>query len=80
MMKSDVPFEYLRDLSKTSIEAFMMKRLEVAAILRKDIRGDIDKMVQALVDAEVASLILLGKLTVPEKESPQLQEGKSNAA
>lgn len=63
-----LPLEYLRDLSTASTEAFMLKQLENSANLRKTMRKDMDCLVESLVNAEIAALLLRGDVLLPEEE------------
>ena len=58
MADSLVPLEYLRDCSTGGVENLILKQAEVAALLRKQIRADMDRLVEALVNVEVANLLL----------------------
>jgi predicted transcriptional regulator len=57
-MADQDPIEYLRDCSQEGAENVMLKQSEIASILRKQIRADVDRLVDSLVIAEIVSLIL----------------------
>lgn len=50
--------EYMRDCSEEGIENFVLKQSEIAALLRRQIRGDVDQLIEALVNVEVANLLM----------------------
>jgi hypothetical protein len=53
-----LPIEYLRDCSEEGAENLMLKQSEIASLLRKQIRADMDRLIEALVNVEIASLLL----------------------
>jgi hypothetical protein len=51
------PFEYLSDCSETSLQNFQMAQLDVAANLRKVLRTELERLIDALTNAEIARML-----------------------
>lgn len=58
MSDTRIPIEYLTDCSEEGIENFVLKQSEIAALLRKQLRADVDRLIEALVNVEVANLLM----------------------
>lgn len=57
-MARPLPWEYLGECSETSLQNFMLVQLETAAKIRRVIAAESEHLVEALVSAEVARLLL----------------------
>lgn len=58
MSEKKVPLEYLRECSNESMSNFVSAQLNRAAEIRKGIRADLEQLVESLVNAEVARVLM----------------------
>jgi hypothetical protein len=65
--------EYLRGLSDGSKEAFMLRQLDLAAEFRKSLHRDMDRWAEAMVNAEIASLVLRGEVALTKSTGRLLE-------
>lgn len=56
-MPRPLPWEYLGECSDTGLQNFQLSQLNVAASLRKVIEVESEKLIDALVNAEIARLL-----------------------
>ena len=65
--------EYLHGLSDGSKEAFMLRQLDLAAEFRKSLHRDMDRWAEAMVNAEIASLVLRGEVVLTKSTGRLLE-------